>query len=316
MDTLNNMRVFVSVVDYGTFTAAAAAMRVTTASVSRAISDLEANVRSPLLHRTTRRVALTAAGERYLPRVRQILADVEDAQAEVLDADIHASGTLRIHAMTSFAQHYLIPAIAGFRRLHPDVAVDLTLSQRVPDLLDEGCDVALLLAETPVGTGLVGRGLGTVASVACAAPAYLARAGTPKTPEALLDHPCLQLLSPVFPLDEWVFEPTEGGAPVRIRVPAAPFTVNVAEAMRAAIEAGMGVGLLPVYAALAGLRGGTLVRVLPGYQLPALPVQLVYPSRRDGDAKIRAWEQYLSRTLPAAMAADSAEALDLTSVAA
>lgn len=146
MDTLQNMRVFVRVVEAGSFTAAAQHLNTTTAYASRAVSDLEAHLRTRLLNRTTRRIALTEAGERYLQRCEQILAYVDQAEAEASDAHARPAGRLKVHSMTSFGQHYVVPMISRYQERHPSVQVDLTLAQRMPDLLDEGYDVSLVLA--------------------------------------------------------------------------------------------------------------------------------------------------------------------------
>jgi DNA-binding transcriptional LysR family regulator len=180
MDTLQNMRVFVRVVEEGSFTAAAQHLNTTTAYASRAISDLEAHLHTRLLNRTTRGIALTEAGERYLQRCEQILAYVEEAEAEASDAHARPSGKLKVHAMTSFGQHYVVPAVSDYHERYPEVHVELTLAQRIPDLLDEGYDVSLVLAESLPDSGLVSQRLGSGFSITCAAPAYLERHGVPR----------------------------------------------------------------------------------------------------------------------------------------
>src|SRR5258708_36957224 len=132
MDTLQNMRVFVRVVEAGSFTGAAQHLNTTTAYCSRAVSDLEAHLRTRLLNRTTRRIALTEAGERYLQRCEEILAYVDQAEAEASDAHARPSGKLKVHAMTSFGQPYIGPMISRYQTLHPSGQIDLTLAQRVP----------------------------------------------------------------------------------------------------------------------------------------------------------------------------------------
>ena len=141
MDTLQNMRAFSCVAEAGSFTAAAVQLDTTTANVSRAVSNLEAHLQTRLLNRTTRRIALTEAGKRYLLRCEQILAYVEEAEAEASDAHARPAGQLKVHTMTGIGQHFVIDAIARYRRTHPDVTFDLTLANRVPDLLDEGYDI-------------------------------------------------------------------------------------------------------------------------------------------------------------------------------
>jgi len=308
MDTLTNMRTFVRVVDSGSFTAAARNLQSTTAQVSRAISDLEGHLRARLINRTTRRLAVTEAGQRYLERCRQILAYVEEAEGEAADANVRASGTLRIHSMTSFGQRYLIPLLARYRTAHPDVSVELTLSQRIPDLLDEGYDTAVVLTRGLPDSGMIAQQLGWVESVICASPAYLAQHGEPQTPTALRDHPCVMLQSPFFPTDRWQFErATPNGIHLEsVEMSHAGFRVNVAEALDHAMRAGMGIGLLPSYAAVESIQNGALVRLLPGYQMSRFEVHALYPSRQYIDAKIRTWVDFLSASLPQAMAEDAA----------
>ncbi len=197
MDTLQNMRIFMRVVEAGSFTAAAQQMELTTAHVSRAVADLERHLRTRLLNRTTRRIALTEAGERYLLRCERIMAYVLEAEAEAGDAYVRPSGRLRIHAMTSFGQRYVVSAISSYQRRYPDVSIELTLAQRIPDLLEEGYDVSVVLARELPDSGLIFRQIGSIYSVMCAAPAYIEKYGAPQSPADLLNHTCLQLVSPV-----------------------------------------------------------------------------------------------------------------------
>ncbi|CAL8474348.1 LysR family transcriptional regulator [Caballeronia novacaledonica] len=303
MDTLQNMRVFVRVVEAGSFTAAAQHLNTTTAYASRAVSDLEAHLRARLLNRTTRRIALTEAGERYLQRCEQILAYVDQAEAEAGDAHARPSGKLKVHSMTSFGQHYIVPMISRYQQRHPSVQVDLTLAQRVPDLLDEGYDVSVVLASDLPDSGLVSARLGSVYSIACASPAYIEQYGAPHVLSDLVRHTCLHLMTPVFPPDRWVFDGPNGQETVSLGP--STFTVNVAEAMVVAIRESMGIGVLPTSSALPGLRAGTLVRVLPQYTMQELNVYALYPSRQYLDAKIRTWVEFLREALPDTLAADA-----------
>jgi DNA-binding transcriptional LysR family regulator len=296
MDTLQRMRVLVRVVEAGSFTQAAQQLNTTTAYASRAVSDLEAHLRTRLLNRTTRRIALTDAGERYLRRCEEILAYVEEAEAEAGNAIAHPSGTLKVHAMTGIGQHCVVPSVGRYQQQYPDVQVELTLAQRVPDLLDEGYDVALMLAEDLPDSGLISQRLGSTFSVACASPAYLAANGVPQMPEDLAAHACLQTVTPIFPVDEWIFQGPTGRK--RFALSDATFRVNTAEALAVAVREGMGVGLLPGYSAVDGLRSGELVRVLPEYTSQHTNVFAVYPSRQYLDAKIRTWVDFLRDALP------------------
>jgi DNA-binding transcriptional LysR family regulator len=305
MDTLQNMRVFVRVVEAGSFTGAAQQLNTTTAYASRAVSDLEAHLRTRLLNRTTRRIALTEAGERYLQRCEQILAYVDEAEAEAGHAQAQPAGKLKIHAMTSFGQHYVVPAVGAYQQLYPDVSVELTLAQRMPDLLDEGYDVALVLATDLPDSGFVSQRIASAFSIACAAPAYLERHGVPKTPSDLAGHTCLQLVTPVFPTAQWQFSGPDGEETINLG--AASFQVNVAEAMAVSVREGMGIGLLPIYSAIGGLRSGELVWILPEYKSQEMNVYAMYPSRQYLDAKIRTWVELLRERLPVTLANDQAE---------
>ncbi|CAN7406705.1 LysR family transcriptional regulator [Trinickia sp. LjRoot230] len=302
MDTLQNMRVFVRVVESGSFTAAAHHLDTTTAYASRAVSDLEAHLRTRLLNRTTRRIALTEAGQRYLQRCQQILAYVEEAEAEAGDAHARPSGTLRMHAMASFGGHYVVPAIGRYQQRYPDVSVELTLAQRIPDLLDEGFDVSLSLGYDLPDSGLVSQRLGTAFSIACASPAYLEQHGVPTTPADLANHICLRLVTPGSIFDRWNFDGPDGAE--TFALPPARFQVNGAEAMAIAVREGMGVAVLPTYTAVRWLRNGDLVWVMPEYTSQPINIYALYSSRQYLDAKIRTWVDFMREALPATLSAE------------
>lgn len=303
MDTLQGMRAFAHVAESESFTEAARRMQATTAQVSRAVTALEDHLHTRLMNRTTRRMALTAAGERYLQRCQQILIEIDHAEAEARKAHTHPSGVLRIHAMSSFGQHHVVPAIARYSKLHPAVSIDLTFSQSVPDLVADGFDVSLVLAPQMPDSDLVSRRLGSVFSVACASPDYISVSGMPQTPSDLGTHTCIQLRTPVFPSDRWKFEGADGIEEVLLDP--STLRVNTAEALDAAVQSGLGIGLLPCATALAGLRGGTLVRILPTYKLQELNLYLLYSSRKHLDAKIRTWVEFLLAEMPRVLAADA-----------
>ncbi|WP_082855310.1 LysR family transcriptional regulator [Paraburkholderia phytofirmans] len=305
MNTLQAMRIFVRVVEAGSFTGAAQQLHTTTGYASRAVSDLEAHLQARLLNRTTRRIALTQAGERYLQSCEQILAYIDQAEAEASDAEAHPSGKLKVHAMTSFAQHYVVPAVRRYQQRYPAVQVELTLAQRVPDLLGEGYDVALVLAQDLPDSGLVSQRLGGVFSIACASPAYLKRNGVPLVPADLGRHTCLQTVTPVFPADKWIFDGPNGQETFSHE--AASFRVNVADAAAAAVSEGMGIGLIPVYSAIDGLRSGKLVWIMPEYTSQEMNLYALYPSHQYLDPKVRTWVELLRDELPVTLAADQAE---------
>lgn len=302
MDILFNMRTFVCVVETGSFTAAAQRMDLTTSYVSRAVTTLETRLRTRLLQRTTRRIALTEAGQRYLLRCQQILGYIEEAEAEASNAHAHAAGNLKVHSMTGIGQHYLIKTIAAYNRKFPDVRFELTLANRTTDILDEGYDVSVVIARELPDSGLVSKCIGSTFSVLCASPAYIAENGFAQRPGELHQHRCLRLVNAVMSLDKWHLSGPDGEEMVTINP--SVFQVNTADAMTEAVKAGIGIGALPVYSAIAGLRDGSLVRVLPQYRLYQLKVFALYPSRQYLDAKIRTWVEFLRDTLPERLKAD------------
>jgi DNA-binding transcriptional LysR family regulator len=245
MDTLQNMRVFVRVVEAGSFTAAAQSLNSTTGAMSRAVSELEAHLRTRLLNRSTRRLALTTAGERYLKRSQQILANIDTAEEEASCAHERPTGALRMHSFASIGQHYILPAISHYRALYPDVTVELTLSQRMPDLFEGSADVAVIGASTLPNSDLVSFPLGTTFSILCASPAYVRAHGAPQKPADLAHHECLILHTPAFPPHEWTLDGPNGSEMMEVD---GPVHVNIAESLIVAIREGMGIGMAPLYA--------------------------------------------------------------------
>ena len=294
MDIFQAMRVFVRVVDTGSFTAAAHALGYSTAQTSRLLSELESSLQARLLQRSTRRLALTEVGTRYLERCRLILGEVEDANAEAGGAHLIPRGHLRVQSTTGIGIQLLAPLVAKYAELYPQVNVDLTLSQRQPDLLEEGHDVVITLSANLPDSELVGQHLGAIYSVISAAPSYLEKHGTPQTPDDLDNHRCLHLIDPLF-TDSWTFRDEQGERLIR---PREIFRVNVAEAMAQAAEAGLGVCLMPDYVAVGSYQRGSLVRLLPNYRLHEKSIYALYPSRRFLDAKVKTWVEFLKQEIP------------------
>ena len=227
MDIFQAMRVFVRVVETGSFTAAAQALGYSTAQTSRLLSELESSLQARLLQRSTRRLALTEVGARYLERCRMILGEIEDANAEAAGAHLIPRGHLRVQSTTGLGIQLLAPLVARYTELYPQVHVDLTLSQRQPDLLEEGHDLVITLSAHLPDSELIGQPLGSIFSVISAAPSYLEGRNIPKVPEDLHQHRCLHLVDPLF-TDSWTFRDDEGEQVIR---PGNVFQVNVAEAM-------------------------------------------------------------------------------------
>lgn len=292
MDTLFLMRAFVCVTETGSFTAAANRLDLTTSYVSRAVSTLEDHLHTRLLHRTTRRLALTEAGQRYLQRCEDILSYIAEAEAEASQAHACPAGTLKMHAMTGIGHHYLIRAAAEYGKLYPDVNFDLTLANRTTDILDEGYDVSVIIARTLPDSGYISRHLGEVYSVLCAAPDYIEKHGLPTTPEQLNQHRCLRLVYSVMRLEEWTLYDRQQH-PTTVTIEQTHFQVNTVDAMTEALKAGLGVGAIPLYACRKSLEEGSLIRVLPEHTLYPLGIYALYPSRQYLDAKTRTWLEFL-----------------------
>ncbi|RON24772.1 LysR family transcriptional regulator [Pseudomonas brassicacearum] len=302
MDVFQTMRCFIAVAQSGSFTAAAATLDTSTTNVSKAVSSLEARLQTRLINRTTRRLALTEAGQRYLQRCEKIIEEMREADEEAGTAQTQPVGRLKIHAMSAVGNHYVINAIARYRETHPSVMFDLTLTNRLPDLLEEGYDMSIVLARDLPDSGFVAQRLGITYSILCASPAYLKKRGIPDAPGALGSHDCLRIVNTVMPAENWVFEGPEGVETVS--TPMSPFHVNTADAMTVAISNGMGIGIQPIASAVEGLKAGTLVRVLPEYHFEELNVFAIYPSRKFVDAKIKTWVDFLKDYIPVLLASD------------
>ncbi|GAB2895708.1 LysR family transcriptional regulator [Paraburkholderia jirisanensis] len=310
MDTIQNMRMFVRVVEAGTFTAVAQENDVTTAQISRAVSALEKQLQATLLRRTTRHISSTEAGARYYRRAKAILADVDHAHAEARSAVTTASGHVRVHSSPGLAQRFVTAALIAYQASHPEVSVELSIDQNVPNLVEDGFDVSLMCASQLPDSGYVASTLGTTRSVLVASPAYLAANGVPTLPADLVNHVSLRFVSPVAPANEWHLESADGA--VVVPVDASPFQVNTPDALAQALRSGVGIGALAIYNAIDDLRSGALVRVLPHYRMRAFNVYAMHAPGRYPDAKVRTLIDYLRMTIPDALANMQRDLDDMT----
>lgn len=301
MDKIQCMRIFAKAVETGSFTAAAEYYGFNSSAVSRSVSELENQLSARLLHRSTRKMTLTEAGERYLARCLEIVRLVDEAELEARDANVRPGGVLRLHSWAAFGSHYVTPSIASYEEKYPDVSVELTMLQRAPDLLEEGFDVSMVLAEQLEDSALVAQHIGETASILCASPSFLAQHPPIETPHDLTRLPCVELAMAQFLPNRWTLHRGNEQATVEI---SGRFRVNNAESVATALEHGMGVGPLPVYSAMRRLREGRLVRVLQDYKLRPLRIYLLYASSRYLDAKIKTWIDHFKQTLPALQAAE------------
>ena len=288
MDTFAAMRVFVAVVERSGFSAAASALDLSTASVTRQVAALEKRLGTRLLNRTTRRVGLTSAGAAYYQRAVQLLAELDDIEAAVGAQALVPSVLLRINAPVSFGIARLGPLLAGYRVRYPQVKLDLSLSDRLVDMVEEGFDVAIRITRQPA-PNLIARKLADARLLLCAAPDYLARAGTPAAPADLARHACLAY-SYWSGGDEWTLQGPAGEATVRID---GGLRANNGDVLREAALAGMGIVLQPDFVVGADLAAGRLRQVLPDWQVPPVGIHAVYASRSHLAPKLRSFIDFL-----------------------
>ncbi|WP_342648749.1 LysR family transcriptional regulator [Pseudomonas sp. REB1044] len=293
MDMLHAMRTFARVVECGSFAGAANALDISAAQVSRIVAELEKQLQTRLLHRTTRRLRMSEAGERFLERCRQIMLLTEEAVDEARGAHLTPRGRLRVHCSHGLGL-LMMPLVARYNASCAEVVMELTLSQRNPDLLAEGHDVVIAIGQGLPDSQLIAIPLGSIYSVLCASPDYLARQGIPKQPEDLHQHICLRTVDPLFE-EDWPFGE---GPDACVIHPQDTFLTNVADAMVKATELGMGIGLLPYYSASQALQNGKLLRLLAPYRLRQREIYAIYPSRHYLDAKVRTWLDFLKEQLP------------------
>ncbi|MDR3412015.1 MAG: LysR family transcriptional regulator [Formivibrio sp.] len=274
MDRITAMRVFVEVVDTGSQTAAADKLDMSRAMVTRYLAELEQWLGERLLHRTTRRLSLTDAGQDCLLRCRQVLEQVGDLENSAGLRSAEPKGLIRITAVMSFGQLYLAPAIAAYVARYPQVQVDMQLLDRTVNLVEERIDLAIRISND-LDPSLVARRLAPCKSVICATPAYLEKNGTPQVLEDLAHHNCLTYAH--FSKSQWRF--VRDGRQESVQV-SGNISANEASTLRAVALAGAGISMQPTYLAAPLLRSGALVAVLPQWQPLEMSIYGVYASRR------------------------------------
>ncbi|TFZ07954.1 LysR family transcriptional regulator [Ramlibacter humi] len=288
MDRFDQMRVFAAVIDAGSFAGAAEALQMSRPAVSRHVAELESRLGVRLIQRTTRRLSATPEGQAFHARVRELLAGMDDAEAEVGSRRAEPSGVLRVNVPVTFGILHLAPLWGRFRALHPQVQLEVTLQDRSVDLVEEGYDLAVRISRLQ-DSSLVSRRLAGTRIVACASPAYLRRRGRPKSPQDLRAHDCIAY-SYWASGDEWAFRGAEG----EVTVKTTPvLRTNNGDTCRAAALAGQGVILQPTFLVGPDLADGKLVELLPQWQAGELGVHAVYPSRKHLLPKTRALVDFL-----------------------
>ena len=293
--TLDELLAFRTVVDSGSITAAAEQLGQTVSGISRALGRLEEKLATTLLNRTTRRLVLTETGELYLERVRQILAEIDEADALASASTSEPSGHLRVLCPPSFAVHQLAQLLSEFRVQHPRITLEIT-AIGIGETLDENHDISLLtLRNDPPAGEFVVRRLALCEVVVCASPQYLARKGYPKHPNELAQHDAL--LSPrMREITFYRRMPHEGvveGETVRLSPQRPGLGSTHSDTLRAAALAGMGIVGLPSFVAADALRDGSLVRVLPGWYVATHTLYAAMPTRKYLPARTRALLDFL-----------------------
>ncbi|WP_394788092.1 LysR substrate-binding domain-containing protein [Rhodoferax sp.] len=289
MDRFLEMQTFAAVVDAGSFVKAAEALGLSKAAVSRYVGELEARLGVRLLQRTTRRLSLTEEGQVFHARSKELLASVDEAEMEVSSRSAAASGLLRINAPVTFGILHLAPLWGVFRSQYPKVSLDVTLSDRVVDLLEDGYDLAIRIATLPSST-LISKRLASTRIVLCASPQYLAAHGTPQQPADLAQHEVIAY-SYWASKDEWHFTGLDG--PVSVKTNPRMHT-NSGDTCRAAALAHQGIVLQPTFLVGADLAAGTLVELMPQYRSIEIGIYAVYPTRKHVSPKVRALVEFLA----------------------
>lgn len=285
MDRLDELAIFVAVVQHGSLAAAGRKLRRSASAVTRAIASLEQRFGARLVERTTRRLAPTEAGLRLAERAHLLLTDY---QAAVLDtADTQLTGLLRITSPVQFGRKHVAPVVMAFLDRYPQMQIEMVLNDRNLDLIDEGLDVAVRIGHLQ-DSSRVARRLGQVSRVTVASPDYLARRGEPQEPAQLAEHDTI-VGTQRASLREWRFGPQENGERVRLTP---RLLLNDVETQLLAVRAGKGIARLLSYQVADDLAAGTLVRLLPAFEPLPVPVQLVAQNMQRMPLKVRTFWDY------------------------
>lgn len=282
MDKFLEMRTFSAVVDASSFVGAADALELSKAAVSRHIGDLESRLGVRLLQRTTRKLSLTEEGEVFYARCKELLSNVDEAEAEITSRRGQAVGMVKINVPVSFGNLHLSTLWGAFALLHSKVSLDMTLTDRSVDLVDEGVDIAIRIAQLPSST-LISRKLSSTRMVLCASPRYLKLAGKPRHPSDLEAHAVLAY-SYWASGDDWEFDGPGGRVSVKTH---ARLRTNSGDTCRSGALAHQGIVLQPTFLVGADLANGTLVELMPQYKSIELGIYAVYPTRKHVSPKVR-----------------------------
>ena len=290
---LNAIPIFLQVIQCGGFTKAATKLGITTSQVSKNVSTLENGLGIKLLHRTTRKISLTEAGERYYQQATKGIHFIEDAERSAMELQKVPKGHLRVTAPMSFGHLHVSPLIPQFLKQYPGISIELVLDDKEHDLLEQNLDVAIRTGNLIKDSSVIARKLCDLKSALCASNKYLEEYGTPKTPNDLLEHNCL-LFSLSKPKNEWAFK--QGKKQHIIHV-SGNFQVNNGEALRESLLAGIGIGRLPTFIAGRDIERGSLIQVLSKYQMNQIPLYVIFPERNFLPLKVRVFVDFLVKYL-------------------
>lgn len=296
MDRLAAIQVFAQVVESGSFAKAADRLGLSTSAASRQVAELETHLQTRLLNRTTRRVSLTESGQQFYERAVQLMTDLAEAEQEASSAAVVPRGTIRLTTSVNFGVRHVAPAIAEFLERHPEVRFDVSLSDRVVDLVEEGLDLAIRIGP-PGADNLVARKLGETRMVPCASPGYLAKHKAPKTPEDLAQHNCFTY-EYVSPRHVWRFR-DRSGAERAVRV-AGRLHSNNGDLLAEVAARGAGIVFEPAFIVGPEVRAGRLVPLLQDFEPLPVPIYALYPSRKHLSAKVRRFVEFLIERFAAA----------------
>ena len=292
MDKFLEMQTFASVVDAGSFVRAAESLDMSKAAVSRYVADLEARLGVRLLHRTTRKLSLTEEGRAFHARCKALLAELDEAESEITARSARASGLVKINVPVSFGIMHLASLWSDFMALNPNVSLDITLADRVVDLVEEGYDLAVRIGSLSNST-LVSRKLASTRMVLCASPKYLQKHGQPTHPADIANHTVLAY-SLLTMGDQWELEGPEGKVSVLVHP---VMHTNNGDTCRAAALKHQGIILQPSFLVDEDLRSGALVEFMPHYRSAEFGIYAVYPSRQYVSAKVRLLIDFLAKAL-------------------
>ncbi|MEZ5659415.1 MAG: LysR family transcriptional regulator [Burkholderiaceae bacterium] len=292
MNKLDQMQAFVAVADAGSFVAAADALGISKTAVSRLVAELEARLAVRLIQRTTRRQSLTAEGRVFLERARELLGAIEAVEAEVSAHAEQAVGHIRVNAPVSYGMMILAPLWSRFLARHPGVTLEVTLTDRFVDLVDEGFDLAIRIGRL-APSSLIARRLAATRLRLCASPEYLRRHGEPQHPGQLADHATIGY-SLLTTGDHWHFAGPDGPVAVKVRPRMHSNSGDIC--CTAALEH-LGIVLEPMFLVQAHLESGALRELMPQYRAPEFGIHALYPSRRHLASKVRLLVDFLAQAL-------------------